>query len=277
MLSIANILDSMISPISTSSSKIDNATQDNTDDFPNIIDSFLNKNQDKTSKDSTMNQDLSTYINNIFSDIINLFQAFAGKINSKNTININPSKLSDNLKTSVINIIQDVKSLEKSANPTFDTSILDNIISDIKNPKPNEDIEISISFKEEFVFSKSSFDSVLSSLDRYIFSNKDISSHISFFSFEVFYQHQDAKQNLLSIKTYPKNVDYSLQKNKDSTYINFKNIIYEISTLTNQHNLKDQSAKNVIYSQNQNPYHNVEQPFKNDTTQYENKDRKSVV
>ncbi|AEF18822.1 MULTISPECIES: hypothetical protein [unclassified Hydrogenobaculum] len=174
-------------------------------DFSNLLDSF----SQKPKNDSNIPKD----INKLFQDILTLFQNISSLMSnaitnihqesSKDNIKINISKIDSIAKSHIVNVLKDVENLLKDT--TKDNHVLstiDDIIKDIQNPSKNQDFVLSISIKEEYVSTTTNdfLGSTLSNLDKYILSNKDISSYISSFSFSVVLEQDDTSIPIFSIK-----------------------------------------------------------------------------
>jgi hypothetical protein len=174
-------------------------------DFSNLLDSF----SQKPKNDSNIPKD----INKLFQDILTLFQNISSLMSSaitnihqgssKDNIKIDISKIDSTAKSQIVNVLKDVEDLLKDTtkdNP--DLSTIDDIIKDIQNPSKNQDFILSISTKKEYVSTNTNnfLGSILSNLDKYILSNKDISSYISSFSFSVVLEQDDSSIPIFSIK-----------------------------------------------------------------------------
>ncbi|GAB6078213.1 hypothetical protein [Hydrogenobaculum acidophilum] len=199
MLSVGNFLDRLINPIDNSANlKATESTNTSNEDFKDILYSLQPQ---KQTKDKIL-----TDISKILQDILGFFQNISNisfKSKSQNLDEkIDLSKLNDKAKTSIINILKDIENLSKDINPNFDSKSIESIIKDIKTPKPNESIFISISIQEEISIGKDSkfLDTVLSNLDQHIFSKKDISAYIASFSFEIISQTSNTSKPLFSLK-----------------------------------------------------------------------------
>jgi len=207
MLNVLGALDSLIGANSIPLPPPTPADSTNSayDDFSNLLDSF----SQKPKNDSNIPKD----INKLFQDILTLFQNISSlmpnaitNINqeySKDNIKIDISKIDSTAKSQIVNVLKDVEDLLKDTtkdNPVLST--IDDIIKDIQNPSKNQDFVLSISIKEEYVFTTTNdfLGSTLSNFDKYILSNKDISSYISSFSFSVVLEQDDTSIPIFSIK-----------------------------------------------------------------------------
>ena len=207
MLNVLGALDSLIMSNSIplpSPAPVD-STNSAYDDFSNLLDSF----SQKPKNDSNIPKD----INKLFQDILTLFQNISSLMSnaitninqesSKDNIKIDISKIDSTAKSQIVNVLKDVEDLLKDTtkdNPALST--IDDIIKDIQNPSKNQDFILSISIKEEYVSTTTNdfLGSTLSNLDKYILSNKDISSYISSFSFSVVLEQDDTSIPIFSIK-----------------------------------------------------------------------------
>jgi len=207
MLNVLGALDSLIGANSIPlppPTPVD-STNSAYDDFSNLLDSF----SQKPKNDSNIPKD----INKLFQDILTLFQNISSLMSnaitninqesSKDNIKIDISKIDSTAKSQIVNVLKDVEDLLKDTtkdNPALST--IDDIIKDIQNPSKNQDFILSISIKEEYVSTTTNdfLGSTLSNLDKYILSNKDISSYISSFSFSVVLEQDDTSIPIFSIK-----------------------------------------------------------------------------
>jgi len=207
MLNVLGALDSLIGTNSIPLPPPTPADSTNSayDDFSNLLDSF----SQKPKNDSNIPKD----INKLFQDILTLFQNISSLMSnaitnihqgsSEDNIKIDVSKIDSTAKSQIVNVLKDVEDLLKDTtkdNPALST--IDDIIKDIQNPSKNQDFILSISIKEEYVSTTTNdfLGSTLSNLDKYILSNKDISSYISSFSFSVVLEQDDTSIPIFSIK-----------------------------------------------------------------------------
>ena len=207
MLNVLGTLDSLIGANSIPLPPPTPADSTNSayGDFSNLLDSF----SQKPKNDSNIPKD----INKLFQDILTLFQNISSLMSnaitniyqgsSKDNIKIDISKIDSTAKSQIVNVLKDVEDLLKDTtkdNPALST--IDDIIKDIQNPSKNQDFILSISIKEEYVSTTTNdfLGSTLSNLDKYILSNKDISSYISSFSFSVVLEQDDTSIPIFSIK-----------------------------------------------------------------------------
>ena len=207
MLNVLGALDSLIGANSIPLPPPTPADSTNSaySDFSNLLDSF----SQKPKNDSNIPKD----INKLFQDILTLFQNISSLMSnaitninqesSKDNIKIDISKIDSTAKSQIVNVLKDVEDLLEDTtkdNPALST--IDDIIKDIQNPSKNQDFVLSISIKEEYVSTTTNdfLGSTLSNLDKYILSNKDISSYISSFSFSVVLEQDDTSIPIFSIK-----------------------------------------------------------------------------
>jgi hypothetical protein len=207
MLNVLGALDSLIGANSIPLPPPTPADSTNSayDDFSNLLDSF----SQKPKNDSNIPKD----INKLFQDILTLFQNISSLMSnaitninqgsSKDNIKIDISKIDSTAKSQIVNVLKDVENLLKDTtkdNPALST--IDDIIKDIQSPSKNQDFVLSISIKEEYVSTTTNdfLGSTLSNLDKYVLSNKDISSYISSFSFSVVLEKDDTSIPIFSIK-----------------------------------------------------------------------------
>ncbi|MFP3159435.1 MAG: hypothetical protein RXR65_06700, partial [Hydrogenobaculum sp.] len=207
MLNVLGALDSLIGANSIPLPPPTPADSTNSayGDFSNLLDSF----SQKPKNDSNIPKD----INKLFQDILTLFQNISSLMSnaitninqesSKDNIKIDISKIDSTVKSQIVNVLKDVENLLKDItkdNPALST--IDDIIKDIQSPSKNQDFVLSISIKEEYVSTATNdfLGSTLSNLDKYILSNKDISSYISSFSFSVVLEQDDTSIPIFSIK-----------------------------------------------------------------------------
>ncbi len=199
MLSIGNFLGGLINPVDSLIDPKTTDTNTSTTDFKDILYSLIQP--QKQTKDKIL-----TDIDKIFQDILGFFQnisyTFSNNKSPKLDEKVDLTTLNNKSKTSIINILKDIENLSKDINPNFDGKSIESIIQDIKTPKPNESIIISISIQEEISIGKDSkfLDNILSNLDQYIFSKKEISAHIASFSFEIISQTSNTSKPLFSLK-----------------------------------------------------------------------------